>query len=63
MPAVRRRDWHHAPDSCTLEVFRVSPEREVTHFYLALFKILFLHFKNEIDTGIYEREFMNGNNV
>ena len=29
--------WHHAPDSCTLEVFRVSPKREFAHFYLDLF--------------------------
>ena len=46
----------HAPDSCTLEVFRVSPKCEFAHFYLALFKknLNCLHFENEIDTGIYE---------
>ena len=31
------KDWHYAPDSCTLKVFCVSPKREVAHFYLALF--------------------------
>ena len=30
------KDWHHASDSCTLEVFRVSPKHEFAHFYLAL---------------------------
>ena len=38
-------DWNHAPDSCSLEVFLVSPKREFAHFYLAVFKII---------TGIYE---------
>ena len=48
-------DWHHTPDdSCTLEVFRVSPKRELAHFYLALFNKNFLHFENEIVTSIYE---------
>ena len=53
-------DWHHAPDSSTLEVFRVSPEREFAHFYLALFN------KNYIFIFILEtkliRTFINGNN-
>ena len=31
-------DLHLALDTCTLEVFRVSPKSEFTHFYLALFK-------------------------
>ena len=51
-------DWHHAPDSCTLEVFRVSPKREFAHFYLALFNNNFCsHFETKSI-----REFMNGNN-
>ena len=29
--------WHHKLDSCTLEVFRVSPKCQFAHFYLALF--------------------------
>ena len=39
-------DWHHAPDSCTLEVFSVSPKREFAHFYLALFNKFILKKKN-----------------
>ena len=31
-------DWHHAPDSCTLEVFRAFQKHESAHFYLALLK-------------------------
>ena len=30
-------DWHHALDSCALEVFRMSPKRAFAYFYLALF--------------------------
>ena len=52
--------WHHMPDSCTFEVFRVSPKHEFAHFYLTLFNnnffFFFLHFENEIGTGIYEWE-------
>ena len=48
-------DRHHVSYSCSLEVFRVSPKCKFAHFYLALFKFFFffLHFENEIDTGIY----------
>ena len=37
-------DWHHAPDSCTLEFFRASPKREFVHLYLALFNKNYIFF-------------------
>ena len=62
-------DWHHAPDSCTLEVFRVSPKREFSHFYLALFNnfshfylALFNNFFFNILKTKSIQVFMNGNN-
>ena len=30
--------WHYVPDSCTLEVFHVSPKHEYADFYLASFQ-------------------------
>ena len=52
-------DWHHVPDSCTWEVFLVFPKRDFSHFSLALFNknYIFLHFENEIDTGIRLRPY------
>ena len=43
---------HHA-DSCSMEVFRVSPKRHSPHFFWAKFKENFnsLNFENRIDTG------------
>ena len=52
-------DWHHTPDSRTLEVFRVSPKREFVYFLFGFIQQkfnFFLHFESEIDTGIYEWE-------
>ena len=51
-------DWHHAPDSCTLEVFRVSPKREFG-FYLALFNKNYIFYILKTKSI---RAFMNGNN-
>ena len=51
-------DWHHAPDSCTLEVFCAPPKREFAHFYLgSLNNFLFFVvdiLKIEIHTGTRE---------
>ena len=53
-------DWHHAPDSCTLEVFCVSPKREFAHF--CPFAHLALLNKNYIKNPKSIRAFINASN-